>query len=147
MKRWDNFITNWGRYCKLGQFYCKSGQVLQVKAFVTKIYLGINSLLFQVILVLWYSGFWVISTVSFFYSQEFWREFSKIFRIPTFENTWLRYFSFEQSFKLQWCRAQDLFGSQIPVTTGGLELRISCIRSTVDSLYLELSRDRDICSR
>ena len=31
---------------------------------------------------------------------------------------------------LQWCRARDLFGSQIPVTTGGLELRISCIRSS-----------------
>ena len=30
---------------------------------------------------------------------------------------------------LQWCRARDLLGSQILVTTGGLELRISCIRS------------------
>ena len=26
--------------------------------------------------------------------------------------------------------ARDLFGSQIPVTTGGFELRISCIRSS-----------------
>ena len=42
----------------------------------------------------------------------------------------LRYFNFEPSFKLRWCRAQDLFGPQIPVTTGGFELRISCIRIT-----------------
>ena len=28
---------------------------------------------------------------------------------------------------LQRCRARDLLGSQIPVTTGGFELRISCI--------------------
>ena len=26
-------------------------------------------------------------------------------------------------------KAQDLFGSQIPVTTAGIELRASCIRS------------------
>ena len=31
--------------------------------------------------------------------------------------------------KVRWCRARDLFASQIPVTTGGFELRISCIRS------------------
>ena len=30
----------------------------------------------------------------------------------------LRYFKFEPSFKLPWCRARELFGSQIPVTTG-----------------------------
>ena len=30
---------------------------------------------------------------------------------------------------LQWCHARGLFGSQIPVTTGGFELQISCIRS------------------
>ena len=30
---------------------------------------------------------------------------------------------------MRWCRAQDLFGSQIPVNTGGFKLRISCIRS------------------
>ena len=47
----------------------------------------------------------------------------------------LRYFNFELSFKLRWCRARDLFGSQFPVTTGGFELQISCIRSN----YLELS--------
>ena len=34
----------------------------------------------------------------------------------------LRYFNFEPSFELRWCRAQDLFESQISVTTGGLEL-------------------------
>ena len=44
--------------------------------------------------------------------------------------TMLRYFNFEPSFKLRWCRARDLFGSQIPVTTGGFELRISCIQSS-----------------
>ena len=36
----------------------------------------------------------------------------------------LRYFNFEPSFKLRWCRARDLFGAQIPVTIGGFELRI-----------------------
>ena len=41
----------------------------------------------------------------------------------------LRYVNFEPSFKLRWCRARDLFGSQIPVTAGGFELRISCIQS------------------
>ena len=41
----------------------------------------------------------------------------------------LRYSNFDPSFKLRWCRARDLFGSQIPVTTGGFELRIFCIRS------------------
>ena len=29
----------------------------------------------------------------------------------------LRYFNFEPSFKLRWCRARDLLGSQIPVAT------------------------------
>ena len=41
----------------------------------------------------------------------------------------LRYFNFEPSFKLRWCRARNLFGSQIPVSTGRFGLRISCIRS------------------
>ena len=36
--------------------------------------------------------------------------------------------NFEPSFKLLWRRARDLFGSQIPVTTEGLELRISCMQ-------------------
>ena len=31
---------------------------------------------------------------------------------------------------LWWCHARDLFGSQIPVTTGGFELQISCIQSS-----------------
>ena len=30
---------------------------------------------------------------------------------------------------LRWCPARDLFGSQIPVTTEGSELRISCIQT------------------
>ena len=42
----------------------------------------------------------------------------------------LRYFNFEPSFRLRWCRAQDLFGSQIPVTTGGFEPRVSCIQTS-----------------
>ena len=42
---------------------------------------------------------------------------------------WLRYFNFEPSFKQWWCHARDLFGTQIPVTAGGFELRISCIQS------------------
>ena len=37
-------------------------------------------------------------------------------------NLLLRYFNFEPSFKLPWCRAPDLFESLIPVTTGGFEL-------------------------
>ena len=41
----------------------------------------------------------------------------------------LRYFNFEPSFKLRWCRARDLFGSQIPMTTRGFEQSISCIQS------------------
>ena len=42
------------------------------------------------------------------------------------------YWSILKSFlnNLRWCRARDLFGSQIPVTTGGFQLRISCIRSS-----------------
>ena len=37
----------------------------------------------------------------------------------------LRSFNFKPSFKQQWRRARDLIGSQIPMTTGGFELRIS----------------------
>ena len=47
----------------------------------------------------------------------------------------LRYFNFEPSLKLRWCRARDLFGSQIPVTTGEFELQISCIRSSYLTHY------------
>ena len=39
-------------------------------------------------------------------------------------------FSFEQSFKLWWCSAKDLFGLQIPVTRVRFELQISCIRTS-----------------
>ena len=35
-----------------------------------------------------------------------------------------RYFNFEPSLKLRWCRARDLFGSQIPATTRGFEPRL-----------------------
>ena len=48
----------------------------------------------------------------------------------------LRYFNFEPSLKLRWCRAQDLFGSQIPVTTGRFELRISCIKGPDDLVVI-----------
>ena len=47
----------------------------------------------------------------------------------------LRYFNFGSSFKLQWCRARDLFGSQISVTRGGFELQIFCIRSSYLTHY------------
>ena len=46
------------------------------------------------------------------------------------EETVLRYFNFEPSSKLQWWCAWDLFGSQIPVATGGFELWTPCIRSS-----------------
>ena len=36
----------------------------------------------------------------------------------------------EYNLILQWCCARDLFKSQIPVNTGGFELRTSCIRSS-----------------
>ena len=36
----------------------------------------------------------------------------------------------QQSQSLRWCRAQYLFGSQIPVTTGQFKLRISCIKTS-----------------
>ena len=42
----------------------------------------------------------------------------------------LRYFKFEPSFKLRWCRARYLFESQIPVITGRFEMRISSIRNS-----------------
>ena len=42
----------------------------------------------------------------------------------------LKYLNLKPSFKLQWYRAQDLFESQIPVTTGDFELQISCMRSS-----------------
>ena len=32
--------------------------------------------------------------------------------------------------RVRWCLARDLFGSQIAVTTGRFELRISCIQSS-----------------
>ena len=57
--------------------------------------------------------------------------------LPYDRSSWsiLRYFKFEPSYKL-WCsRARDLFGSQIPLTTGGFELQISCIRSSYLTHY------------
>ena len=42
----------------------------------------------------------------------------------------LKYLNLKPSFKLQWYRAQDLFESQIPVTTGDFELQISCMRGS-----------------
>ena len=52
--------------------------------------------------------------------------------LPYDKSSWsiLRYFNFEPSFKLRWLRARDLFGSQIPVSTGGFKLRISFIWSS-----------------
>ena len=40
---------------------------------------------------------------------------------------------------LRWYCARDLFGSQIPVTTGEFELRISCIRSSYLTHYSYLT--------
>ena len=63
----------------------------------------------------------------------------------------LRYFNLEPSFKVRWCSAQDLLGSQIPMTTGGFELRISCIRSLLHTKSLSnppTSYARDfVCKR
>ena len=59
----------------------------------------------------------------------------------------LRYFNFEPSFKLRWCHARDLFGSQIPVTTGGFELRISCIRSSYLTLWPSGLGNYFVCKR
>ena len=47
-----------------------------------------------------------------------------------FQYIFLKYFNFEPSFKLRWCHNRYLFVSQIPVTTRGSELRISCIWSS-----------------
>ena len=47
----------------------------------------------------------------------------------------LRYFNFEPSFRVGWCRAGDLFGSQIPVTTREFEPQISCIQSSYLNHY------------
>ena len=55
----------------------------------------------------------------------------------------LRYFNFEPCLKLQWCRTRDLFGLHIPVTTGGFELRISCLRSNGLVGYVTTSYARD----
>ena len=59
-------------------------------------------------------------------------------------NFFLKYFNFKPCFKLRWRRARDLFGSQIPVTTGEFELRISCIQSSYTPQttlnYIELLR-------
>ena len=33
--------------------------------------------------------------------------------------------AYEHMLNLRWCHARELFGSQIPVITGGFELRIS----------------------
>ena len=50
----------------------------------------------------------------------------------------LWYFNFEPSFKLRWCRAQDLFGLQTPVATGGFVLVITCLREKFGIYLLSL---------
>ena len=42
----------------------------------------------------------------------------------------MRYLNYEPISKLWWCRARNLFGSQIPVTTEGFQQRIYYIRSS-----------------
>ena len=37
---------------------------------------------------------------------------------------------------MRWCRARDLFEPQIPVTTRGFELQISCIQSSYLTMAL-----------
>ena len=46
-----------------------------------------------------------------------------------FNNNTYTYFktAYKHMLILQWCHARRLFGSQIPVITGGFELQISCI--------------------
>ena len=43
---------------------------------------------------------------------------------------------------LRWYRARDLFGSQILVTIGGFELRISCIQSSYQNWDIQLVQFR-----
>ena len=47
----------------------------------------------------------------------------------------LCYITLKLTLCLGWCRARDLLGSQISVTTGGFELKISCIRSSYLTHY------------
>ena len=53
--------------------------------------------------------------------------FSQLPYLANFKNL---FFKVQLKMLLRWCRARDLFGSQIPVTTVQFELRISCIRSS-----------------
>lgn len=55
----------------------------------------------------------------------------------------LRYFDFKPSFKLRCCRARDLFKPQIPVATGGFEMRIPWTQSS----YLRGLGDYFACKR
>ena len=48
----------------------------------------------------------------------------------------LKHFDFEPSFQMRWCRARDLFGSQIPVATGRFELRIFSTRSGLGNYFV-----------
>ena len=51
------------------------------------------------------------------------------------------------SAKMRWCRARELFGSQIPVTTGWFEMRISCIRSSYLTLWSSGLDNYFVCKR
>ena len=45
-------------------------------------------------------------------------------------NTYTKFQSSLHTLLLWWCHAEELFESQIPVTTGGFELQIVCIQSS-----------------
>ena len=50
--------------------------------------------------------------------------------VPMLSQTLAYKSQYRSKYLLRWCRARDLFGLQIPLTTRGFELRISCIRSS-----------------
>ena len=63
------------------------------------------------------------------------------FHIYQFQNCCydLRYLHFEPGLKLRWWRARDFDGSQIAVSTGGVELRTSCVQWKVQTSQFKLS--------
>ena len=46
-----------------------------------------------------------------------------------FKNIFFKDNVIRKNILLRWCRARNLFGSQIPVTIGGSELQVSCMQS------------------
>ena len=86
---------------------------------------------------LWISKCWLSNTPikyrNLVYLMPCWVNFIcclSLWQFIVFQYIFLKYFNFEPSFKLRWCHNRYLFVSQIPVTTRGFELRISCIWSS-----------------